>query len=350
VELKPGKIVLIGSGETSATGGKTFEYLLKTLRESPNIAILETPAGFELNSAQVAGRIADYLAQRLQNYHPHIQVIPARKRGTVFSPDNPDIIQPLVSADMIFFGPGSPTYAVRQLENSLAWEWIRARHLLGVALVVASAATIALGSLALPVYEIFKVGEEPHWKPGLGFFEPFGLNLVIIPHWNNNQGGNDVDTSRCFIGKPRFDILLEHLPPQTPILGIDEHTSLIMDLNSREGLVMGRGEVHFVQNHEERTFQSGETFSLEILGPVRLPDYPPRHISPEIWTQALSFHQTEGQTSVHDIPPEIMQLVAEREKARREKDWEKSDRLRKMILEKGFVVRDTQQGTEVLPA
>ncbi len=350
MELKPGKIVLIGSGETSATGGKTFEYLIRSLKDSPNIAILETPAGFELNSAQVAGRIADYLAQRLQNYHPHIQVIPARKRGTVFSPDNPDILQPLWTVDLIFFGPGSPTYAVRQLENSLAWEWIRTRHLLGATLVVASAATIALGSLALPVYEIFKVGEDPHWKPGLGFFEAFGLPLVILPHWNNNQGGDDVDTSRCFIGKPRFDILLEHLPPQTPLLGIDEHTSLIMDLNSREGQVMGRGEVHFVQNHEEQVFRSGEKFSLEILGSIRLPDSPPEGISSEVWTQALSSLQGQRRISPHEIPPEILQLVAEREKARREKNWEKSDQLRKIIQEQGFVVRDTQEGPEVLPA
>ena len=32
---------------------------------------------------------------------------------------------------MIFMGPGSPSYAVRQLEDSLTWEYILARHRLG---------------------------------------------------------------------------------------------------------------------------------------------------------------------------------------------------------------------------
>ncbi len=352
MELKPGKIALIGSGETSASGGKTFETVLRNLRASPKIAVLETPAGFELNSPQVAGKVGEYLAKRLQNFHPQIEVIPARKRGTEFSPDNPAILRPLFDADLIFFGPGSPTYTVRQLENSLAWEWIWARHLLGAALVVASAATIALGSLALPVYEIFKVGEDPHWKPGLRFFEPYGLNLVIIPHWNNNQGGDEVDTSHCFIGKLRFELLMEHLPPHARVIGIDEHTSLIMDFQSREATVQGRSNVHVLGTHEEYTFQSGEKFSLEILGNLQIPSSIETILSPTIWAQALAFQNTatSPDNAAPTIPREITTLVEEREKARLARNWEKADSLRKQILEMGYVIRDTPHGPEILPA
>jgi len=155
-----GPIVLLGSGETSLAGGRIFESIAQQRNDILRIVILETPAGFELNSPQVAGRVAEFLKVRLQNYLPIIDVIPARKRGTVFSPDNPEILHPLLSANMIFMGPGSPTFAVRQLSGSLVWNLVRARHRMGAALVFASAATIAVGARVVPVYEIFKVGED----------------------------------------------------------------------------------------------------------------------------------------------------------------------------------------------
>ena len=78
---------------------------------------------------------------------------------------------PLLEADLIFMGPGSPTYAVRQLQGQPglalhAWRataWERR-------LVLASAAVVAISAYALPVYEIYKVGEDLHWNEGLDFF------------------------------------------------------------------------------------------------------------------------------------------------------------------------------------
>ena len=109
------------------------------------LKVLETPAGFELNSGQVSGRVADFIRVRLQNYRPDVQVVPARKRGTAYSPDLPEVAGGLLSGDLIFMGPGSPSYTVRQLKDSLAWDYLQARHRLGSALVFASAASIAVG-------------------------------------------------------------------------------------------------------------------------------------------------------------------------------------------------------------
>ena len=50
-----------------------------------------------------------------------------------------------------------------------------------VTAIMASAAAIAASAYALPVYEIYKVGEDPHWKPGLDFFSLYGLSLVLVP-------------------------------------------------------------------------------------------------------------------------------------------------------------------------
>ncbi|MFH1358447.1 MAG: cysteine--tRNA ligase [archaeon] len=47
------------------------------------------------------------------------------------------------------------------------------------------------------------------------------------------------------------------------------------------------------------------------------------------------------------VPDEVMKLVKEREKARKDKDWEKADQLRDKIKSKGFQVNDTGDGSKV---
>jgi len=44
------------------------------------------------------------------------------------------------------------------------------------------------------------------------------------------------------------------------------------------------------------------------------------------------------------IPEDVVKLAKERDGARCEKDWAKSDKLRDLILEKGWIVRDTEKG------
>ncbi len=83
---RPGLVVLFGSGETLPAGQKVFDWLFRRLVTPLRVAILETPAGFELNSERVAGRIGEFLEQHLQNYRPEVTLVPARRRGTPFSP------------------------------------------------------------------------------------------------------------------------------------------------------------------------------------------------------------------------------------------------------------------------
>src|SRR5204862_4747544 len=101
-------------------------------------------------------------------------------------------------------GPGSPSYAVRHLRDTLALGHVRTRWQAGAALVAASAAAIALGRHTIPVYEIFKAGHDAHWIDGLDLLGPVGYELAIVPHWNNAEGGRDFDSSRCFMGEQRF--------------------------------------------------------------------------------------------------------------------------------------------------
>ncbi len=47
-----------------------------------------------------------------------------------------------------------------------------------------------------------------------------------------------------------------------------------------------------------------------------------------------------------ELDPQVMELVREREEARRNKDWQKADALRNRLLEKGISIKDTPEGTK----
>lgn len=341
---KPGPVLLFGSGETSANGQKAFDWLFRRLDQPLRVAILETPAGFELNSQQVAQRIADFLRQRLQNYAPQTTLVPARRRGTAWSPDEPDVVAPLLHSSVIFLGPGSPSYAVRQLQGSLAWHLTRAQQRLGGAIALASAASVAAGAYALPVYEIYKVGEDPHWKPGLDLFADFGLKLAVVPHWNNSDGGAALDTSRCFMGLARFEPLLAMLPADVVVLGVDEQTALAMDWAAGTGYVLGRGSVTALRGGSALVFGRGQNFPLAELGAYRLPE-PGGGIPEAVWHHALAAF-TAAQAAEHP-PPDVLALLEQRQEARAQHHWAAADSLRSQIEALGWTVQDTPQGARV---
>lgn len=346
--LRPGRVALFGSGETSQLGGQIFEYLARQLASPLRVSLLETPAGFELNSAQVIGRVGDFLKVRLQNYRPEVTLVPARKKNTAFSPDNPEVVLPLQHSEMIFLGPGSPTYAVRQLKDSLAWQILQGRQRLGTCVVMASAAVVAAGALALPVYEIFKVGEDPHWKQGLDFFAPYGLSLVFVPHWNNAEGGSDLDTSHCFIGAGRYELLRGQLPGGMTLVGIDEHTGLIFDFEAGMCHVMGRDQVHLYCDSSECTFEKGDSFPILQLGDYNIPEQG-EGIPAALWARLVWDADEEQEKSMTTIPPEVQALADERQQARVRKEWTEADRLRQEIARAGWLVQDTPEGPRLEP-
>lgn len=271
---KQGKIALFGSGEMSPTGRKIHEYLFQSLGVIPiNVSILATPAGFQSNAYNVVKDISNFLADSLQNYKPNIDIIPAYfkdQQSNRYTPsdglstNDPEVVKRLSASDYIFVGPGSPTYALSELLGSKTYEQMVQSQREGAVLSMASAATIAFSSYILPVYEIYKAGFPLEWKKGLNFFEQFGLNLTIVPHWNNNEGGAKHDTSRCYMGVERFAKLLTFLPGETTIVGIDEHTAFILDPEKGECQVMGIGEVTIVGKQSTRV-HVGEKISLDTL-------------------------------------------------------------------------------------
>ncbi|PWB54968.1 MAG: hypothetical protein C3F13_05815 [Anaerolineales bacterium] len=376
----PGLIVLFGSGETSPTGRKIFEGIMQKLPRSPRLVLLETPAGFELNSSRVIGRVGEFFSHRLQNHAPCVEIIPARKRGTAYSPDNPQVVSPLLDADLIFMGPGSPSYAIRQLRDSLAWQYLIARHRLGAVLALASAATVAISACALPVYEIYKVGEELHWIDGLDLFSLYGLRLVFVPHWNNQEGGAELDTSRCFMGQMRFMQLMEMLPDDMTIIGLDEKTALIMDPANCECHVRGLGKVTLIHTGHKHApdsmsasqnpasmlrgtdedlviianqrhghfhqYEDEDTFPMDEIGQFHA-FHPETNLPSEIWQKALQSANDKRGASIPIPPLEVLSMVEARQVARQRGEWAQADSIRLQVEKLGWKIVDTRDGPQI---
>jgi cyanophycinase-like exopeptidase len=338
IESPPGKLVLFGSGETSPSGQPIHERLLRELKAPVRVAVLETPAGFQPNSEVVARKVGEFMEQRLQNFSPQVRIIPARKKGTAFSPDDPAIIAPILESDYIFMGPGSPTFLVRQLAGTLAWRHLIQQHRQGAFLCMASAAALAISAKVIPVYEVFKAGDDPHWVDGLDLLGPYGMELAIVPHWNNTEGGDELDTSRCFMGRVRMEKLRQQLPSSTRILGIDEHTAVIFDFEQACCLVQGKGTVRTWSRDEECVYAAGESFPFSELGSE--------------WhaTSTARREQTTPSSSVPvELPPHVAELIEQRERARKARDWSSADALRRQIADLGYEIQDTPQGPSSHP-
>jgi hypothetical protein len=210
---------------------------------------------------------------------------------------------------------------------------------MGATLIFASAATISVGAWVLPVYEIYKVGQDVHSLPGLNFFSDFGVPLSFIPHWNNAEGGADLDTSRCFIGMERFGQWCETIPSNQTIVGLDEHTGLILDFEKNECIVSGVSSVSLVRECDPEIYAAGKTFPLSALGNFNIPA-----LEDGISAQALELihHATRVQEDSPDA--ETLSLLEARQQARASKDWAASDRLRDEIAARGWTVVDTAAG------
>ncbi len=256
-----GSIVLMGSGELTATMVEVHKALLASLGPAPRAVFLDTPAGFQLNCDQISQRAAAYFDTHVGH---RLAIASFKDAETISDYEAHQALATLRRADYVLVGPGSPTYTVRQCRAGGIAD-VLIRHVArGGGLVAASAAALTMGAATLPVYEIYKVGQALHWADGLGILNHFGLNLVPIPHWNNAEGGTH-DTRFCYMGEPRFQQLAAALPHEAAVLGLDEHTACIIDLQAQTVTVKGLGRVVLRHNGRERIFGNKDQFDLAVL-------------------------------------------------------------------------------------
>ncbi len=259
--MAQGTVALLGSGELSGTMVETHKMLLSKNRSRGKALFLDTPAGFQGNVDLIAKRAVEYFERQVGS---NMEIASFKSAESAASPEGEEVYRLFSEAGYVLIGPGSPTYTVRQLKDTPIPALLGAMVTRGGCLVAASAAALTVGSHTLPVYEIYKVGEPLHWTGGLDIIGHLGLELVVIPHWNNAEGGNH-DTRFCYMGEERFRALEAQLPPDTTILGLDEHTACILDFSSREAVVAGIGQVTIRRGGAEKRFARHEKLSFEQL-------------------------------------------------------------------------------------
>ena len=256
-----GNIVLMGSGELTATMVEVHKDMIARLGPSARAVFLDTPAGFQLNADQISAKAGAYFRDKVG--HPMaLASYKSKTQAALFESEKAFIA--LKQADFVLIGPGSPTYAVRQWADTPVTDILTQRIESGGCLVAASAAALTVGRFTLPVYEIYKVGEDLRWEPGIDILGRFGLNLVVVPHWNNAEGGTH-DTRFCFMGEPRFRALENLLPDDVVILGLEEHTACIIDLARNEVRIRGTGSVVLRRAGSERVLTKNESLPLDVL-------------------------------------------------------------------------------------
>jgi hypothetical protein len=168
------------------------------------------------------------------------------------------------------------------------------------------------------------------------------LKVVVIPHWNNSEGGENLDTSRAFIGRMRFESLLAELPRNAVLLGIDEYTAVTMDVNTESLRVDGAGGATILRQGEERFWMTGSEFPLSALGGCDFPRVP-FGVRAVLWEEIR--RKRAESAADQQPPPEVRAFQKERDAARANGDFKLADTVRCRMEEQGWTVKDTPQGS-----
>ena len=217
-----GSIAILGSGETSPNLVSVHRNLINKIDGEVIASLIDTPFGFQENADQLVDKLIEFYDVSL---NLEINLASFRNKKYFKSVEYFEFLKKIQSSNFIFSGPGSPSYATKNWIDTDVPEIFKERLCSGSSLIFASAAASTLGIRTIPVYEIYKVGIDPYWEKGINLLEVFDIDCVVVPHFNNKEGGNH-DTSISYLGAKRMEILQEIQP--TNILGIDEHTALII--------------------------------------------------------------------------------------------------------------------------
>ena len=253
-------LVIMGSGETAPTMVKPHRALFDRVGDAPAVA-LDTPYGFQENADDISERTQRYFADSVGR---KVRVVSWRTRDQDTAPRERSLAA-LRDAGWIFAGPGSPTYALRQWRETQIPQILAERLRRGGVVVFASAAALTLGSHTVPVYEIYKVGADPCWVEGMDLVRTAtGMPAVVIPHYDNAEGGHH-DTRFCYLGERRLSAMEAELPDESFIIGIDEHTAVVFDLDASTASVIGNGTMTVRRRGHSTVYATGSVVAFDAL-------------------------------------------------------------------------------------
>ena len=324
---------------------------------------LDTAYGFQLNVPQMSQKLEEYFKVSLNTDLTTLHFTNFEKSNelerTLFK-------QQVRQATYVFAGPGSPSYALAQWTPlDLGSDLLSVLEADGT-LCISSAAALTLGAFTAPIYEVYKVGVEPYWLPGLNILAAYGLNCVVIPHFDNSEGEN-YDTRYCYLGEPRLRFLEHLLPDGVSTLGVDEHTALIFDFTKDTVSVQGRANGYWRSNGTERILENATTTSVAELrnAPVvargttkientQLEGKEPAELgrvaldggpaSVEALAQLVQRAQSGGEGFIN--PTSLIEgVLTARRRAREAGLYELADQLRNLLLDAHVEVNDSPDGT-----
>ncbi len=375
-----GRIIIMGSGELAPGLVATHRYGIEAAG-ADEVVILDTPFGFQENAPQLTERLVDFFGTSL-SIPSRIAELNRRDASTV---ERELFTAAIRKARYVFAGPGSPSYALDIWSEADVGPALTSVVKAGGTVSFASAAALTLGRRTIPVYEIYKVGESPHWLGGLDVMSGLGVPCVVVPHWNNAEGGNH-DTSRCYLGERRLSLLEPEL--DVGILGVDEHTAAAFDFHTGRCEVFGRGTVT-LRGESQHVLESGTGLDLEQVVKVlnRSGAVPPvttpsafdtstfadalaagdgdRILELLLEQEALAVDDIEARRSLRSMLVDVVDaarvgvrdprevaggyvdmLLDLRRRARSSGDYATADRVRDGLAALGIEVRDTADGHE----
>ena len=262
VSRRPRLLCVMGSGETAPTMTPVHAELMERVGSPPAPAVLlDTPFGFQENADEIVARAIAYFGRSVGR---PLASASLRRVEDADALTLERALSAVREAAYVFSGPGSPTYALRQWRASQVPALLAQTLREGGCVTFSSAAATTLGRVALPVYEVYKVGETPRWLEGLDLLAAAGLAVAVVPHYDNAEGGTH-DTRYCYMGERRLRHLEGLLPDGVGVLGVDEHTACILDLDAGTMAVRGRGAVVARSGGVERRWTAGDEVGIDAL-------------------------------------------------------------------------------------
>lgn len=232
-----GLIALVGSGEYLPVMEDVDRYLLASLNvKTPQVVCLPTAAGQEGDES--VNRWSRMGLDHFQRLSANVQALRIIDKSSANDEQYESILE---NADLIYFSGGNPQYLFETMNGSRAWGAMQKAWSNGAVYAGCSAGAMIL-SKRIPSFRL------------AGTLEGFGIvpAKFIIPHFDAIPG----------IWKPLVFALKGQLKKGERMIGVDENTALVGQLGG-EWKVMGKSKVHVFTNKEQRSYENGQTLSLE---------------------------------------------------------------------------------------
>ena len=237
-----GLVALVGSGEYLQTMDAVDRHLLTAAPNKPaRVVCVPTAAGEEGKAS-----VERWVNMGLQHFRRLGALVECARITDRASADDPQWVEMLEAADLIYFSGGNPLYLYQTLSGTRAWDAAEKAWARGAIYAGCSAGAMILGHSVPDVLD-----------PDLQLYPAFNRipNCLILPHF---------DRAEEF--RPGLTALLQsRLADGQFGLGIDEDTALVGRLNSAAPWdVMGHGGVSLITRDKITVHTAGQALRCQI--------------------------------------------------------------------------------------